>query len=149
MDILCADRPRDTSVSAYAASQPRMDEPASLRVLIVEDELLIAMSLESMVEDFGYTVCATAASGEEAVSKAIQTRPDVILMDINLGQGIDGVEAARRTRETLKARIVFVTAYGAASVMARIGSDIPDAIIVNKPVDSGTLLSAIRRSSLS
>ena len=149
MDIRCSDRPANTNASPYTSGPPSLDEAPPLRVLVVEDELMIALTLESMVEDFGYTVCATAMSGEEAVRKAVQTRPDVILMDINLGPGIDGIEAARLAREALGVRIVFVTAYGSASVMARIGTAMPDAVIVNKPVDSETLLNAIRRTGLS
>ncbi len=107
---------------------------------------MIAMILESMIEDFGYEVCAVASNGEDAVGQALIAKPDVILMDINLGRGIDGVEAARLTRQSLGARIVFVTAYCDAPTLARVRSAAPGAAVLNKPFDSAGLLEAIQRT---
>ncbi len=108
---------------------------------------MIAMTLESMIEDFGYEVCAIANTGEDAVGQALIAKPDVILMDINLGRGIDGIEAARLTRQSFGARIVFVTAYCDASTLARVRSAAPDAAVLNKPFDSTGLLEAIQRTA--
>ncbi|WP_332768883.1 response regulator [Phenylobacterium sp.] len=117
-----------------------------LRVLIVEDEMIVAMSLESLVEDFGFEVCAMAATGPEAVTLARALRPDLILMDVNLIGDMDGVEAARQIRETIDARIVFVTAYGSGEVLDRIQSTIPHALVLSKPVVGSALLRAIERT---
>lgn len=118
-----------------------------LRALIVEDEVIIAMSLESLVEDFGFEVCAIAATGAEAVTSARALGPDLILMDISLTGEMDGVEAARRVRETTEARIVFVTAYGSGEILERIRSAFPDAPVVAKPVIGSALLDAIERTA--
>jgi CheY-like chemotaxis protein len=127
---------------AETGAQPP-ETAASLRVLIVEDEVMIALGLESQVEDFGFEVCGVAASGEEAVVLAAQDRPDLILMDINLAGEMDGVEAARQIREELNVRIVFVTAYGGGAMLERVRAAVPDATILTKPVDERDLLDAI------
>lgn len=123
-----------------------VEKTGRLRVLIVEDEMIVAMSLESLVEDFGFEVCAMAATGAEAVTFAKALRPDLILMDVNLIGDMDGVEAARQVRETMDARIVFVTAYGSGEVVERIQSTIPHAVVVSKPVVGSALLRAIERT---
>lgn len=123
-----------------------VEKPGRLRVLIVEDEMIVAMSLESLVEDFGFEVCAMAATGAEAVTLAKALRPDLILMDVNLIGDMDGVEAARQARETVDARIVFVTAYGSGEVLDRIQSTVPHAVVVSKPVVGSALLRAIERT---
>jgi CheY-like chemotaxis protein len=143
-DLWCSGPPTRPGEPAVAPGSPVPDRSAPLRVLIVEDEVMIAMTLESMVEDFGHEVGAVVSTGEEAISQALVVKPDVILMDVNLGAGIDGVEAARRTRQALDARIVFVTAYADAATMARMHAAIPDALVVNKPFDSESLRRAIQ-----
>ena len=131
--------------SAAAGGLPLVDL-APVRVLIVEDEALIAMNLESLIEDFGFEVCAVAARGAEAVTFAKALHPDVVLMDVNLIGDMDGIEAARRIRETIDARIIFVTAYGTGEVLERIHTAVPDAPILSKPVAGSTLLDAITRT---
>ena len=65
-----------------------------MRVLIVEDDAIIAMHIAMLVAEFGHEPCATASSGPEAVAKAAELRPDVVLMDIRLAGGSSGVDAA-------------------------------------------------------
>lgn len=113
------------------------------RVLIVEDEVVIGMTLEVLVEDMGFEPCGMATSGREAVEKAATLRPDIVLMDVNLGPGIDGVEAARIIRETVGPRIVFVTAYGSGEIMERIRAAAPGAPVVPKPATAAALKRAI------
>lgn len=137
--------PTKPAPSPAAGGFPFAD-PAPLRVLIVEDEALIAMNLESLIEDFGFEVCAVAAMGAEAVTFARALHPEVILMDVNLIGDMDGIEAARQIREAVDARIIFVTAYGSADVLARIHAAAPDAPILSKPVASPALLDAITRT---
>lgn len=117
----------------------------ALRVLIVEDEAIVAMNLESLVEDFGFEVCAIAATGAQAVALATSLRPNLILMDVNLIGDMDGVEAARQARLATDARIVFVTAYGAGEVLQRIRATVPDALVVAKPVSALALRAAIEQ----
>jgi CheY-like chemotaxis protein len=81
------------------------------RVLIVEDEGLIARDIENMVLNAGYEVCGIASSGEEAIEKADKTQPDLILMDIVLQGEMDGVEAAEQIRERFNIPVIYLTAH--------------------------------------
>jgi two-component system cell cycle sensor histidine kinase/response regulator CckA len=66
-------------------------------VLIVEDEKIIARGIDKQLRGLGYTVVGSLSTGQEAVQKTAALHPDLILMDIALGAGMDGVEAARQT----------------------------------------------------
>ena len=68
------------------------------RLLIVDDHQLAREGLRAVLEDSGFDVVALAATGEEAVELAAVSQPDVVLMDVRLGAGIDGLEATRRIR---------------------------------------------------
>lgn len=127
----------------------RADAEAPRRVLIVEDETIIAMSLEALVEDFGFEACGVAATGVEAVEMAKALRPDLILMDVNLLGGMDGIEAARLARDAIGVSIVFVTAYGSGEILERIRSTHPNAPVVSKPVEPSALLRAIESTEAS
>ena len=67
----------------------------------------------------GYSVLDIAANGSEAVDKAISLKPDLILMDIRLGEGIDGIEAARRIHLQSDVPVVYVTAYADHDLLDR------------------------------
>jgi two-component system cell cycle sensor histidine kinase/response regulator CckA len=88
-------------------------------ILIVEDEQIIAKGIENCLKGMGYGVAGLASSGEEAVAQALALRPDLILMDIHLDSGIDGVEAARRIQEQLDVPIVYLTAYSDDATLQR------------------------------
>jgi CheY-like chemotaxis protein len=87
------------------------------RVLIVEDEQIVAADLEARLDKLGCQVIGTAASGEEAVELASASRPDVVLMDVQLQGEMSGTEAARQIQEITGSPIIFVTAF--ASVFVR------------------------------
>jgi CheY-like chemotaxis protein len=84
---------------------------AVARILIVEDERLIAVDLQRRLTRLGYAVVALAASGTEAIQKALALRPDVVLMDIRLQGDMDGVEAAQQIHASAAIPVVFMTAY--------------------------------------
>jgi chemotaxis response regulator CheB len=81
------------------------------RILIVEDELIVAMNLEKRLKVLGYQVCGTVSSGEDALTAVESTDPDLVLMDIRLPGEIDGTETARIIWEQFQLPVVFVTAY--------------------------------------
>lgn len=83
---------------------------APLRVLIVEDEALIAMELEWIVEHAGHVVIGQAADSAAAVGLATERKPDLALVDIHLLDGATGVDAARRIAGEVGALVVFTTA---------------------------------------
>ena len=81
------------------------------RVLVVEDEHIVAMGIKKMLKSLGYQVTGIASTGEDAISKAESTFPDLVLMDIMLKGNVDGIEAAREIiKADPEATIVAVTA---------------------------------------
>lgn len=82
-----------------------------MRILLVEDETLIALSLKIEIENLGHTVCGTIASGEDAIEFMRSQTADVILMDIRLSGSMDGVEAAEHIRRLKDLPIIFMTGY--------------------------------------
>lgn len=89
------------------------------RVLVVEDEAIVAMDISVRLRALGYDVVGPASTGEEALELAGRERPDLVLMDIMLRGGMDGVEAARRIREATGAPVVYLTAYADESTLLR------------------------------
>ena len=85
-----------------------------LRILIVEDEILIAEDLRLSVQKMGHEVVGLAGDGLEAVQKALTTHPDVILMDVRLQGPMDGIEAARKIRSQADIPIIYLTAHASA-----------------------------------
>ena len=81
------------------------------RILIVEDESIVAMEIQSNLLQLGYEVCAMISSGEEAISEAGVKKPDLILMDVNLQREMDGIEAASQIRRLFDIPVVYLTAY--------------------------------------
>ena len=81
------------------------------RVLIVEDEFLIALDLEAAMTGLGFEICGLAPNAEEARSLAMNHQPDVVLVDVYLGGAREGIETARWLRDVCDASVVFVTAH--------------------------------------
>ncbi len=80
------------------------------RILVVEDETIVALDLQNSLKILGYEVVGHASSGEEAIAKANATQPDLVLMDIILKGEMDGVQAADTIRAQLNIPIIFLTA---------------------------------------
>jgi two-component system cell cycle sensor histidine kinase/response regulator CckA len=114
----------------------------SIRLLIVEDARIVARGLEKRLQKMGYTVLDLAVTGEEAVEKAGLLRPDLIFMDINLGDGIDGIEAAQRIRAQFGLPIIFLTAHSDESTLERAKLSEPFGYVL-KPYEDRALQSAI------
>ncbi len=94
------------------------------RILIVEDEPITAMNERQIVESLGYSVSKSVNSGDQAIKSIIEDAPDIVLMDINLGYGMDGIDTANEIRTRFGIPVIFVTAHGSPSVLDRAkGSD--------------------------
>jgi signal transduction histidine kinase len=89
------------------------------RVMVVEDEGLVALALGQRLQALGYDLAAVASSGEEAVERAVAVRPDIVLMDIMLEGAMDGIEAAARIREEVDVPVVYLTAYSDVQTLRR------------------------------
>ncbi|MBT4332115.1 MAG: response regulator [Candidatus Cloacimonetes bacterium] len=105
-----------------------------VKVLIVEDEVLIAQWLTAEMQDLGYNVLDFVTSGEEAIVIAKNQKPDVLLLDINLSGYIDGIDAAEKIAETLDIPIIFMTGYNEAKIFERAQMMKPVAYL-EKPID--------------
>lgn len=79
------------------------------KVLIVEDEMIIALLIERMVKNLGHEVVGKVSSGKEAVSVALQENPDIILMDIRLQGQMDGIEAMSIINEKVSIPVIFIS----------------------------------------
>ena len=81
------------------------------KILIVEDEVLVAMMLARKLEDQGFQVCDVVGTGEEAIAANEEHAPGAILMDVSLGSEMDGIEAGVMIRADSDVPIVFFTGY--------------------------------------
>lgn len=113
----------------------------NLRVLVVEDEGLVAAGLKGQLEDIGHRVMGLAKDAEEAVRLASKIQPDLIMMDIRI-PGTDGIEAARAILAQEAVPIVFLTAYPDEDFVRRAGDAGAMAYLL-KPVNESTLRSTI------
>ncbi len=96
---------------AIIEAQRLIDRQLASRVLIIEDEPIIALDLENLVTELGHKVVATAASRDEAVAKAHSERPGLVLADINLGEGGSGIDAVNDILNSFDIPVIFITAY--------------------------------------
>jgi CheY-like chemotaxis protein len=116
------------------------------RVLIVEDELLVAWHLESLAREQNFDVCGLVPDGQGAIEQAVDLDVDLILMDIRLAGRMDGIDAALRIRELRDTPIIFITAHGDDATRARVESALPGAPVLSKPITADGLRTAIARS---
>ncbi len=113
------------------------------RVIIVEDELLVAWHLESLAREQNLEVCALVPDGDGAIEQATDLDVDLVLMDIRLAGRMDGIEAARRIRESRDTPIIFITAHGDPTTRAHIEQLLPGTPVLTKPITSQGLKDAI------
>jgi len=115
---------------------------ANAHILIVEDEGIVARDMQNILKDLGYTVCAIAFSGEEAIKKTEEMYPDLVLMDILLKGEMDGIEAAEQIRNRFNIPIIYLTAYADESTLQRAKITEPFSYIL-KPFEERELHVAI------
>jgi CheY-like chemotaxis protein len=96
---------------AILEAQKTIDSQLASRVLIIEDEPIIALDLENLVTELGHKVVAIAATRDEAVAKAHSERPGLVLADINLGEGGSGIDAVSEILSAFDIPVIFITAY--------------------------------------
>ena len=112
------------------------------QVLVVEDEKLVAADIQAHLEKLGYSVPGVLATGEDAISKASQSRPDLVLMDIHLQGRIDGIEATRILQSRLNIPVVYVTAFADDRTLQRAKDTVPYGYII-KPFGKKELQTTI------
>jgi two-component system cell cycle sensor histidine kinase/response regulator CckA len=92
---------------------------AKANILIVEDEPLIALDIQDALHGLGYDVCGTASSGQQAIHKAAEMGPDLVLMDIHLDGEMDGTQAAAHIQSCLGIPVVYLTAHADKATLER------------------------------
>ena len=112
------------------------------RVLIVEDEMLVALDIELQLKKHGFAIVEKFSSGDKAVSKILEIKPDVILMDINLKGDIDGIETTILLKEIIDIPIVFLTALSDDDTFQKVKHLNPAGFIL-KPINYTQLISTI------
>ena len=109
---------------------------APLRILIVEDDAITALCFEDAASALGHVVVDVVDKGSEAIAAAEKHRPDLVLMDVSLRDGTDGVEAAKAIRCSSDIPSIFVTGNSDPSTLARTKAARPLLDPLIKPVSS-------------
>lgn len=112
--------------------------PAGARILVVEDEGIVAIDLADTLGELGYEVIGIAASAEHAIARADALRPDLVLMDVRLGGAMDGIQAAAAIKETQEIPVIFLTAHSDDETLGRAIATSPHGYVV-KPYSSPEL----------
>ena len=112
------------------------------RVLVVEDDSLVALDLTQSLESFGYQVCSSVDTGARAIASAAELKPDLILMDIRLKGKMDGIEAAQAISANQQIPIIFLTVDAEESTLQRAKLSRPYGYLI-KPFDPRELRSTI------
>jgi PAS domain S-box-containing protein len=113
------------------------------RVLIVEDEPIVALDLKQELEQLGCDVVGVAESAEEAMAAAELCRPDVALLDVRIIGSMDGIETAKMLRAKHQVPAVFLTSYSDESTISRAAREMPYGYLT-KPFQSGELKATLR-----
>ncbi len=111
------------------------------KILISEDEVIIAEDIAACLSDLGYETCAID-TGEDTIAMIRETRPDLVLLDINLKGNADGVEIGSQIKSEFDIPFIYLTAYADKSTIDRAKKTEPDGFLV-KPFDEKSLRSTI------
>lgn len=115
---------------------------SNVRILIVEDEPLIAEDLRAHLEELGYELCAVCDNALDAMAEVVARKPDLLLLDINLGDGPDGVQLAEKVRAKHATPFIFVTSHSDKATLERVKPLRPAGFII-KPFDENDLRTQI------
>jgi len=118
------------------------------KILVVEDEFIVAFELKTALEKMGFAVCGPVSSGLAAIACAERERPDCVLMDVSIKGELDGIETARHIRARFGIRSAFTSGYPAEEIRARAADVRPIEFFV-KPLDYDALKAALSAYFLS
>ena len=119
-----------------------------VKILIVEDETIVAMEIQDLLENEGWTVVGVASSGEDAIRRARDERPDVVLMDITLRGKMTGIEAAELILDARLVPVLFLTAAADQAGIRRV-QERTACGFVSKPFEEQSFLGEVRKLVLS
>src|SRR6476659_1266151 len=115
---------------------------AAHRILVVEDQRLIAADIENTLRQLGYLVVGNVASGDEAISTSEQARPELVVMDVRLRGEMDGIQTAEIIRTRFNVPVVYLTAYADEETILRAKKTRPFGYLV-KPFNERELRATI------
>jgi len=115
------------------------------QILVVEDEAIVAVDIQDTLKRLGYEVPAIAFSGEEAVKKAEELHPDLVVMNIAIRGTMDGIAAAQKIRDQFNIPVVYLTGYMDGERLKRAQATAPFSYVI-KPFEERELHSTIERA---
>jgi two-component system cell cycle sensor histidine kinase/response regulator CckA len=115
---------------------------AKANILVVEDEAMIALDIQTQLIQQGYNVAGICVTGADAVSRAAELKVDLVLTDVLLAGRTDGIEAARRIRKLHNIPVIFLTAHADVATIERAKHAEPYGYLI-KPFDPRTLNATI------
>jgi CheY-like chemotaxis protein len=115
------------------------------RILVVEDEAIIAMDIQSILRKIGFSDSEVVFSGEESVQRVASRKPHLVLMDIKLKGNIDGIQAAKQIFYEHNVPVVYITAFGDEKTLKRANGTARFGFIT-KPFEEGELQSTIKNA---
>ena len=118
---------------------------ANLRILIVEDERIVARDMQNVLRRLGYTVSFIASRRKEAIEITEGTQPDLILMDIKLKEDMDGIEAAKQIRTRFYIPIIYMSALSDKESLIRAEETKPF-FFISKPIEERVLKATIEKA---
>lgn len=118
------------------------DFMADTSIMLVEDEIIVAADVKNRLENMGYAVLGIFDTGEEAIQKAGELKPDMVLMDIVLKGEMDGIDAAQKIREQFDIPLIYLTAYSDEKTLERAKVTEPFGYVL-KPFEDREIQSAI------
>lgn len=116
-----------------------------IKILIVEDEAIIAMDILNILKKLGFLESEVVTSGEESIRKAADMRPDLVLMDIKLKGKLDGIQAARQIINQFSIPVVYLTAFG-DEVTIKKAEDTNPLGFIQKPFEERELSAILKKT---
>ena len=116
--------------SALPSNAPKSESRRPAKILITEDEFIVALDLQSRLKNLGYEVVGIASSGDDAILQVQDSHPDLVLMDIILYGEMDGIEASRHIREECDVPVIYLTANADQGTLERAGATHPFSCLI-------------------
>jgi len=105
------------------------------KILLVEDDDIIAKVADWRLKNLGYSVCGRATTGAEAMELVVKAQPDLVLMDINIRGDIDGIDTAKKIKKEFRIPVVYLTSHSDGPTLERAKETNPDGFIIKPFVD--------------
>lgn len=116
-----------------------------IKILVVEDEAIIAMDIQGILRKIGYVDSEVVFSGEESIEKVAARRPHLVLMDIKLKGNLDGIQAAKHIYYEYQVPVVYITAFGDENTLKRANGSARFGYIT-KPFEEAELKATIQKA---